>query len=148
MCQNGTPLGTSEVLLCNLPSYHRSPNTTQSDRDMNAEVNKMTKRDWNNCMDEDARGPMRQVKDAHIEDVRDPMRQLKDAHIDCSASYAVRDGQCADYYSSHDPREETGSDRDDDVYTGMRPHAKRPRGSLIKERNESVARSCITHEPE
>ena len=70
--------------------------TMQSDRDMNAEVNKRTKRDWNNCMDEDVSGPMRQVKFAHVEDVRGPMRQVKDAHIDCSASYAVRDGQGAD----------------------------------------------------
>ena len=57
------------------------------------------------------------------ENVRRPMRQEstniregKDSQDDRSASYVVRDGDS----------EETGSDRNEDVHMGMRPHAKRP----------------------
>ena len=64
------------------------------------------------------------------EDVRPPMRQEctttregKDTQDVRSASYAVRDGNSACHSL---PREETGSDRNEDVQMGMRPHTKRP----------------------
>ena len=43
---------------------------------------------------------------------REYRHKSKDAQDDCSASYAVRDGESSDDYL---PREETGSDRDEDV---------------------------------
>ena len=47
----------------------------------------------------------------------------KDKQDDRSASNAVRDGDSASHQLS---REETGSDRNEDVQMGMRSHAKRP----------------------
>ena len=66
-------------------------------------------------LEEDVRRPMRQESTA--------TREGEDTQDDRSASYAVRDGDSASHYL---PREEAGSDRNEDVQMGMRPHAKIP----------------------
>ena len=70
---------------------------------------------WMEQLEEDVRRPMRQESTT--------TREGKDTQDDRSASYAVLDG---DSVSENLPREETGSDRNENVQMGMRPHAKRP----------------------
>ena len=61
--------------------------TLQSDRDMHAEVKKRTRIVWMEQLDEDVRSIMRQESTT--------TRLGKDPKDDCSASYAVRDGDSA-----------------------------------------------------
>ena len=70
---------------------------------------------WMEQLDEDVRSPMRQESTT--------TREGKYPQDYRSASYTVRDGD-----STNDllPREEYGSDRNEDVQVGMRPHTKTP----------------------
>ena len=53
MCRKGTPLESVHMQSAQLPQvteFKYMGRTLQSDRDINPEVNKMTKRGWNNWM--------------------------------------------------------------------------------------------------